>query len=220
MARIAEAMLRELSVGEPALIFDETLARPAFRTSTPFLGDSRLLKAHLKALTHFVVCIGAEHGYARVVTARTLQAAGLQPLALQHPTSFIDPTARVKAGAQIMPGAIVHKFVRIGPQVLLNTGCTVDHECVLGQGVHVMGSAAIAGRVRIGDFATVGTNATVLPGLRLGKGAYVGAGAVVTADVAPYAVVAGAPARLLRRHELQLFRRTLDLLGLAEGPPS
>ena len=35
-------------------------------------------------------------------------------------------------------------------------------------------------------------------GVTIGKGAQVGAGAVVTADVAPYAVVAGNPARLLR----------------------
>jgi acetyltransferase-like isoleucine patch superfamily enzyme len=38
----------------------------------------------------------------------------------------------------------------------------------------------------------------VLPGVTVGRGAQVGAGAVVTENVAPYAVVAGSPARLLR----------------------
>lgn len=45
----------------------------------------------------------------------------------------------------------------------------------------------------------IGDGVVVLPGRRIGTGAVVGANAVVTRDVPPYAVVAGAPARLLRR---------------------
>jgi acetyltransferase-like isoleucine patch superfamily enzyme len=52
--------------------------------------------------------------------------------------------------------------------------------------------------VRIGAWADIGTNAVILPGVSVGKGAMVGAGAVVTSDVAPFAVVAGVPARLIR----------------------
>jgi acetyltransferase-like isoleucine patch superfamily enzyme len=47
----------------------------------------------------------------------------------------------------------------------------VDHECILGDGVHVMGAAAIVGRGTIEGFASVGTNATVLPDLTVGSGA-------------------------------------------------
>lgn len=47
--------------------------------------------------------------------------------------------------------------------------------------------------------ADIGVNAVILPGVRIGRGAIVGAGAVVTEDVEPMTVVAGVPARLLRR---------------------
>jgi acetyltransferase-like isoleucine patch superfamily enzyme len=43
----------------------------------------------------------------------------------------------------------------------------------------------------------VGSNAVVLKGRRIGVGAVVAAGAVVTADVAPYTIVGGVPARVL-----------------------
>lgn len=55
-----------------------------------------------------------------------------------------------------------------------------------------------AARVVIGHDVWIGRSAIVLPGVRIGDGAVVGAGAVVTKDVAPYAIVAGNPARLIR----------------------
>ena len=52
--------------------------------------------------------------------------------------------------------------------------------------------------VRVGKGADIGVNAVLLPGVTVGEGAIVGAGAVVTKDVAPYAIVAGVPAKFLR----------------------
>jgi acetyltransferase-like isoleucine patch superfamily enzyme len=52
--------------------------------------------------------------------------------------------------------------------------------------------------VTVEPWADIGVNAVLLPGVTVGRGAIVGAGAVVTADVPPFAIVAGAPARLLR----------------------
>lgn len=56
-----------------------------------------------------------------------------------------------------------------------------------------------ARRVTIGPDAWIGRAAIVLPGRSIGAGAIVGAGAVVTKDVAPYTIVAGNPARPIRR---------------------
>ncbi|MEY7974000.1 CatB-related O-acetyltransferase [Saccharomonospora xinjiangensis] len=50
----------------------------------------------------------------------------------------------------------------------------------------------------VGNDVWLGYRATVLPGVRIGDGAIVAAGAVVTADVPPYTVVGGNPARPIR----------------------
>lgn len=55
--------------------------------------------------------------------------------------------------------------------------------------------------VVIGDDAWLGAGAIILRGVTIGEGAIVAAGAVVTKDVAPYTVVAGNPARLVRTLE-------------------
>ncbi len=53
--------------------------------------------------------------------------------------------------------------------------------------------------VRIRDRALIGFDAIILKGVEIGEGAVVGVGSVVTRSVAPYTVVAGAPARVVRR---------------------
>ena len=50
--------------------------------------------------------------------------------------------------------------------------------------------------------ASIGSNATILCGITIGEGAVVGAGSVVTRDVAPDTVVAGNPARVLKKHRV------------------
>ncbi len=52
--------------------------------------------------------------------------------------------------------------------------------------------------VTIGHDVWIGHGATVLPGVSVGDGAVIGAGAVVSRDVAPYTIVGGVPARLIR----------------------
>lgn len=54
------------------------------------------------------------------------------------------------------------------------------------------------GPIRIGHDVWIGAGAQILSGVTIGDGAIVAAGAIVTRDVAPYAVVAGNPARVIR----------------------
>jgi acetyltransferase-like isoleucine patch superfamily enzyme len=53
--------------------------------------------------------------------------------------------------------------------------------------------------VDIGDYVWVGMNSIILKGVTVGEGAIIGAGSVVTRDVPPFCLAAGAPARVLRR---------------------
>ncbi|MFP3543268.1 DapH/DapD/GlmU-related protein [Rhizobium sp. SIMBA_035] len=53
-------------------------------------------------------------------------------------------------------------------------------------------------RVTIGHDVWIGHGATILPGVTVGNGAVIGAGAVVSKDVAPYTIVGGVPAKLIR----------------------
>ena len=55
------------------------------------------------------------------------------------------------------------------------------------------------GNTQIGNDVWIGQNAVILPGVHIGDGAIIGANSVVGSDVAPYTVVVGNPAGILRK---------------------
>lgn len=68
-------------------------------------------------------------------------------------------------------------------------------------------------RVVIGHDVWIGHGATVLPGVKVGNGAVVGAGAVVSKDVAPYTIVGGVPAKLIRERFSPTLGAAMDDLA-------
>ena len=107
--------------------------------------------------------------------------------------------------------------ITVGKNVFINTSChfqdqggitigdgaLIGHNVVLATLNHDLDPAKRANLhpapIRIGNDVWIGSNATVLPGVTIGDGAIVAAGAVVTKDVAPLTVVAGVPAREIKR---------------------
>lgn len=57
----------------------------------------------------------------------------------------------------------------------------------------------IKGDTIIGNDVWIGQNATILPGVQIGDGAIIGANSVVGSDVAPYTIVVGNPARMVKK---------------------
>ena len=55
------------------------------------------------------------------------------------------------------------------------------------------------GNTVIGNDVWIGQNAVILPGVHVGEGAIIGANSVVGSDVAPYTIVIGNPAKVLRK---------------------
>lgn len=70
-----------------------------------------------------------------------------------------------------------------------------------------------ARRVAIGHDVWIGHGAVIMPGVTIGNGAVIGANAVVTRDVQPYTVVAGVPARFLRRRFPEELAAGIEALG-------
>ena len=93
--------------------------------------------------------------------------------------------------------------VKIGEEcvVLANVMITDINHCDDNIEQSVMKQRIDTKATIIGDRCFIGKNACIMPGVKLGQGVVVGANAVVTHNVPDYCVVAGVPARIIRKRD-------------------
>lgn len=80
---------------------------------------------------------------------------------------------------------------------------------ILDEFNELKGHPATKGNVTIGNDVWIGYHVLILSGVTIGDGAVVGAGSVVTKDIEPYAIVAGNPAKLIRK---RFDEKTINML--------
>jgi len=125
----------------------------------------------------------------------------------------IESETKIGAFVEIQKNSSVGARCKISSHTFICEGVTIEDEVFVGHGVMFTNDpypravnddgslqteadwAVIATRVK--RRASIGSNATIMAGITIGESALVGAGAVVTRDVADYAIVAGVPARAI-----------------------
>jgi len=75
--------------------------------------------------------------------------------------------------------------------------------------------AGTKGSIIVKDDVWIGTNAIICSGVTIGQGAIIAAGAVVTKDVAPYAIVGGNPAKVIKYRFDEGIRQRLAQINVA-----
>lgn len=124
-----------------------------------------------------------------------LKAKGFRFPVLVHPAAWVDASAVLNEGVQVMAGAVIQADVIVGSNSIINTGASLDHDCCLGEHVHVAPGATLCGSVRVYDRAFIASGATAIQGLTVGEDAVVGAGAVLVRDLAARLILLGPAAR-------------------------
>lgn len=123
-----------------------------------------------------------------------------------EPGTIIRDKVVIGKNAVIMMGAVINIGAEIGDGTMIDMNAVVGARGKLGKNVHLGAGAVVAGvleppsstPVIIEDNVLIGANAVILEGVHVGEGAVIAAGAVVTRDVEPGTVVAGAPAKLIK----------------------
>ena len=133
-----------------------------------------------------------------------------------EPGAIIREQVSIGDNAVIMMGAILNIGAVVGPGTMIDMGAVLGGRATVGSRCHVGAGAVLAGVIEpasatpviVEDDVLIGANAVALEGVRIGRGAVVAAGAVVVNDVPENAVVAGCPARVIKRKDEKTAGKT------------
>lgn len=133
----------------------------------------------------------------RLVLQRLLKYLGNQTDVCRN-VEFMHPQ-----NISIGNGCVVNKLTLLdgrGGKLLIGNHVDIAREVHIWTLEHnARTHEAKGGDVIIGDYAWICSRVTILPGVRIGKGAICAAGAVVTHDVPEDTIVAGVPAKVIRK---------------------
>ncbi|WP_251546783.1 2,3,4,5-tetrahydropyridine-2,6-dicarboxylate N-acetyltransferase [Limosilactobacillus caecicola] len=143
-------------------------------------------------------------------------------LDLKNINARIEPGATIRDqvvigdNAVVMMGATINIGAEIGEGTMIDMGTILGGRAIVGKHCHIGAGTVLAGviepasaePVRVDDNVLIGANAVVLEGVHIGEGAVVAAGAVVTHDVEPHTVVAGVPAKFVKKVDEQTDSKT------------
>ena len=167
--------------------------------------------------------------------------------AVIDPGCVIGKGTRIWHFTHVMPGCRIGENCNIGQNVVVSTDVILGNNVKIQNNVSVytgviceddvfLGPSMVftnvvnprSGVNRRGQYATtlvkkgatIGANATILCGITLGEYCFIGAGAVVTKNVAPYALVVGNPARQSGWMSENGHKLVFDEYGMATCPES
>jgi len=159
-------------------------------------GDDQLPRLFDAGVRQAFIAIG-DNGKRRAMS-QAVREIGFQLVNAISTRASVSRFARLGAGIAIMPGAVVNAATEIGDGVIVNTGSTVDHDCVIGPFAHIAPGTNLAGCVRVGEGVLLGIGTRVIPGITIGDWSIVGAGSVIIRNLEPNIVAAGVPASILK----------------------
>ncbi len=120
-----------------------------------------------------------------------------------HSKSSVDRLTIIECGTVVMHNVTIQRGTFIGKHCILNSNCSVDHDCIIEDYVHVAPNVTLCGGVKVGEGSEIFAGAIIVPNIKIGKWCTLGAGAVVTQDVPDHCTVVGIPAKPIKFHNEQ-----------------
>lgn len=147
-------------------------------------GDHMLKKLFKKGISAAFIGVGSvKDCKVRKKIYDNLKKIGFWLPVIKHPRSIIANDVKCQEGVFIAAGVVINSATRIGRNAIINTSVSIDHDCTVGDFVHIAPGVTLSGGVKVGDGSHIGAGATVIQGITIGKGCLVAAGTTLCHNI-------------------------------------
>lgn len=144
----------------------------------------------------FLITVGQiKSSLTRQILYNRLEVNNARIATVISPTSRVSKYSQIGVGSIVMHGVNVNAAVSIGVNCILNNGCNVEHDSIVGNNVHVSTHAVINGGCVIGNDSFIGSNATVSSYTKICANVILGAGSTLVNDIYEPGIFVGIPAK-------------------------
>ncbi len=159
-------------------------------------GDDDLLELFQQGFNYAFVTIGSIGNPAKRIKLFTkIERIGFNIPNICDSTAIISDNVTMTKGIYVGKNVVINTGSTIGEGVIINTSSTVEHDCVIGQFVHIASGSVLCGEVHIGRNTHIGANSVVKQQVKIGSNSLIGMGSVVLHDIGDNKLAYGNPCK-------------------------
>lgn len=159
--------------------------------------DVILTKLHNEGYHKIFIAIGSN--FVRLKLAEKAKMHKFTLVNAISPNATLSSSVKMGEGIAIMAGAILNAETIIEDLVIINTGATVDHDCIVGKAAHIAPQCGLAGNVTVGTGTFIGIGTKIIPRVVIGKWSVIGAGTVVINKIDDAVTCMGVPGKVVKK---------------------
>ena len=166
-------------------IVDPGIPKGTSVMGVPVLGSDEVLKGIFEnGIVNALISVGSVGNCGvRKKLYNGLKRIGFSFPVVKHPSAILAGDVSIGEGTFVAAGVVINPGTKIGKNVIVNTSSSVDHDCIIGDFVHVAPGVSLSGGVKVGDETHVGIGSCIVQDINVGKKCMIKAGSVIVSSL-------------------------------------
>lgn len=149
----------------------------------------------------YFVAVGDNYKRQKIVKELIESNAKIKFATIVHASAYVSKLATIYPGSLVLGGAHVGPAAVLQRHSLLNSRCSIDHECVIEEFASIGPGAVLGGNVTVGARSVIAMSACVHQGVNCGEDTILGANSFANSDLGCSSIYYGTPAKLIKNRK-------------------
>lgn len=156
--------------------------------------DDDLVELYNQGYTEAFITLGSiGNPQNRIRLFNLIEEIGFRIPNIIDPTAIISKDVKLGKGIFVGKNSVINAGSFIGNCAIINTSSTIEHDCSIGDFVHIASGSILCGEVQVGNHTHIGAGSVIKQQVKIGKDTILGMGSVVLQDVSNNVVAFGNP---------------------------